>query len=286
MPGLLERLGATRDRRRCGPSSAPSATRCRPCSTTPGTVVELVGKLLRVGGWYIGVGPRPRRGATPRGRPRRPGSGVPVGPGGGEPGKSTPHRVAGGRWRRVPCRAAGDRAVALGRGLERRTERGWEVYDAFAEGLSHDEAGRTARDHPVGGQPAPAARRARRRAPGPAAGRPLLAEVLSRERPGRKERRRLDERSGRRAGRRARRRLVPRIACPGGTPRRGWPLVSVGVSGHSACPPWSSGPSRRPAACAGGCWSRAVLRSRSSAAVRSRRPCSGWSTAAAAGRTA
>ena len=107
----------------------------------PDTVVELVGALLRAGGWYLGIGlgetdqPLPEDARAGRGTAYLAAREAVT------RAKSTPHRVrvVGGDAYRAEHL---ETVVWLWAGiLERRTERGWQVYDAFAEGLSHDQTG-------------------------------------------------------------------------------------------------------------------------------------------------
>jgi len=108
----------------------------------PAAVVETVGRLLRSGGWHVGVGigpvdePLPSEARAGRG-PAYLHAREAV-----ERAKSGPHRVAV-----VGTDAARaeqlETVLWLWAGLlERRTGPGWEVHDALAEGISHAEAGR------------------------------------------------------------------------------------------------------------------------------------------------
>jgi Sigma-70, region 4 len=108
----------------------------------PDTTVELVGAILRAGGWSVGVGigateePLPEEARAGRGAAYLHARDAVA------RAKSTPHRigvVGADRYRAEHL----ETALWLWAGiLERRTERGWEVYDALAEGLTYDETGR------------------------------------------------------------------------------------------------------------------------------------------------
>lgn len=106
------------------------------------TTVTLLGTILRTQGWHIGLGigtteqplpPDARAGRGPAYLHAREAV---------NRAKSTPHRVGvvgADRYRAEHL----ETALWLWAGLlERRTERGWQVYDAFAEGLSYDDTGR------------------------------------------------------------------------------------------------------------------------------------------------
>ena len=196
--------------------------------------------------------------------------------------------------RRLPCRAAGDRALAVGRASSNAAPTaGWEVVDALDEGLSHAEAGRRLGiSQSAVSQRAQAAglvdeRRARR-----LAGRPAVRPAGGRPAAPRGPRRTADEPRRRPAARAAGRLVV--VTASVALAARDAPSASTAPpSSSSAC----SG-SWRCVAVVGGGVTDAHLRARAarswstcswspcSAAARSPRPCSGSSTAAAAGRTA
>lgn len=107
----------------------------------PAGVVEVVARLLRDGGWHIGIGvgeverPLPRDSRAGRGpaylRARDAVTRA----------KSAAHRVAvvgGDRYRAEQVETVLWLWAAL---LERRTDRGWEVADVLDEGVSHADAG-------------------------------------------------------------------------------------------------------------------------------------------------
>lgn len=106
-----------------------------------GSVVEAVGRILRTGSWSIGLGvgdvqqPLPPDSRAGRGAAYLHARDAVT------RAKTGPHRL---------CVVGTDSSAAerletvlwLWAGLlERRTDRGWEVYDALGEGLSHAEAG-------------------------------------------------------------------------------------------------------------------------------------------------
>ena len=142
VPGLLELLRGT-----------PAVRALRPFQRTVGDevqgvideaedVVEVLGTILRAGGWSVGVGigpveeplpPDARAGRGPAYLHARDAVGR---------AKSAPHRVAVVGEDRYGAEQL-ETVLWLWAGLlERRTPRGWEVVDALGEGLSHAEAGR------------------------------------------------------------------------------------------------------------------------------------------------
>ncbi len=132
VPALLDLLGRRADPRPCcARSSARSATRCRRCSTTPTTVVATIARILRTGGWSVGLGlgavdePLPPDSRAGRGEAYLHARDAVT------RAKTAPHRI---------CVVGADRYRAeqletvlwLWAGLlERRTDRGWEVHDAL-----------------------------------------------------------------------------------------------------------------------------------------------------------
>ena len=109
--------------------------------TEAGAAVEAVARTLRLGRWNIGIGvgdvEEPLPASTREGRgPAYLRAREAV-----TRAKSAPHRltVVGGREDAGP--EALETVLGLWAGLlERRSERGWEVHDLMAEGLSHAEA--------------------------------------------------------------------------------------------------------------------------------------------------
>ena len=106
------------------------------------TTVELIATILRADGWYVGIGigeteqPLPDDARAGRGaaylRAREAVTRA----------KSSPHGIAvvgADRYRAEHL----ETVLWLWAGiLERRTERGWQVFDALADGLSYDETAR------------------------------------------------------------------------------------------------------------------------------------------------
>jgi hypothetical protein len=142
VPALLGRL-----------ADAPDLALLRPFQRTVGdevqavlddadAVVEALARILRDGGWSVGLGvgavdePLPPDSRAGRGEAYLLARDAVT------RAKTAPHRI---------CVVGADRYRAeqletvlwLWAGLlERRTDRGWEVHDALGEGLSHAEAGR------------------------------------------------------------------------------------------------------------------------------------------------
>jgi hypothetical protein len=106
------------------------------------TVVETIARILRTGGWYVGVGVGPV--AEPLPREARAGRGPAYlhARDAVTRAKSGPHRIAvvgADQYRAEQL----ETVLWLWAGLlERRTDRGWEVHDVLGAGLSHAEAGR------------------------------------------------------------------------------------------------------------------------------------------------
>jgi hypothetical protein len=133
-------------------SPAPPAT-LRPFQRTAGdevqgvlqdaeAAVEVVGRTLRAGGWYIGIGvgdvevPLPAETRAGRGdafvRARAAVNRA----------KQDVHRLAVVAERGDPAAEHVETVLGLWAGvLERRTVRGWEVHDLLATGLSYAEVG-------------------------------------------------------------------------------------------------------------------------------------------------
>jgi hypothetical protein len=110
--------------------------------TDPGATVETIGRLLRSGGWHVGVGVGPVDDPLPRDARAGRGPAYLHAREAVARAKSGPHRVAvvGEDAERAEQL---ETVLWLWAGLlERRTDRGWQVHDALAEGLSHAEAGR------------------------------------------------------------------------------------------------------------------------------------------------
>lgn len=108
----------------------------------PATLVEVVGRTLRAGGWNIGIGfgtietPLPAETRAGRGpaylRAREAVTRA----------KSAPHRVVVVGAVDHPGAEHLETVLGLWAGLlERRTARGWEVHDLLAQGLSYSAAG-------------------------------------------------------------------------------------------------------------------------------------------------
>ncbi|NUR08852.1 MAG: LysR family transcriptional regulator [Nocardioidaceae bacterium] len=187
VPALLDRLDETVRRLRLAPPARdPQRTvgdEVQAVVDDPDTTVALVGTLLRDGGWWVGLGvgeveePLPDETRAGRG-PAYVQAREAV-----TRAKSAPHRIAvvgADRYRAEHL----ETVLGLWAGiLERRTARGWEVFDAVADGLSYDEAARRLGiSQSAVSQRAQAAglvdeRRARRLA------RDLLAEMTSEGRP-------------------------------------------------------------------------------------------------------
>ncbi len=141
VPALLELLGRP-----------PAPAVLRPFQRTVGdevqavlddaeAVVEVVGRILRTGSWSIGLGVGPVEQPLPPDSRAGRGAAYLHARDAVTRAKTAPHRL---------CVVGTDAAAAerletvlwLWAGLvERRTDRGWEVYDALGEGLSHAEAG-------------------------------------------------------------------------------------------------------------------------------------------------
>jgi hypothetical protein len=142
VPALLDALD----------SPAPPAT-LRPFQRTAGdevqgvlqdaeAAVEVVGRTLRAGGWYVGIGvgdvevPLPAETRAGRGdafvRARAAVNRA----------KQDVHRLAVVAERGDPAAEHVETVLGLWAGvLERRTVRGWEVHDLLATGLSYAEVG-------------------------------------------------------------------------------------------------------------------------------------------------
>jgi hypothetical protein len=107
-----------------------------------GSVVETVGRLLRTGGWHVGMGIGPVEEPLPADARAGRGPAYLHAREAVDRAKSAPHRVA---VVATDSRRADqlETVLWLWAGLlERRTARGWDVHDALAEGVSHAEAGR------------------------------------------------------------------------------------------------------------------------------------------------
>jgi hypothetical protein len=142
VPDLLDLLG-----------HEPSLPVLRPFQRTVGdevqavlddadTVVEAVGRILRTGGWSVGLGVGPVDEPLPPDSRAGRGDAFLYAREAVTRAKTAPHRI---------CVVGADRYRAeqletvlwLWAGLlERRTDRGWEVHDVLGEGVSHTEAGR------------------------------------------------------------------------------------------------------------------------------------------------
>jgi hypothetical protein len=133
-------------------SPAPPAT-LRPFQRTAGdevqgvlqdaeAAVEVVGRTLRAGGWYVGIGvgdvevPLPAETRAGRGEAFvRARAAV-------NRAKQDVHRLAVVAERGDPAAEHVETVLGLWAGvLERRTVRGWEVHDLLATGLSYAEVG-------------------------------------------------------------------------------------------------------------------------------------------------
>ena len=142
VPALLTLLHATPSERPLRPFQRTVGDEVQAVLDRADTTVELLAAILRTEGWSVGVGV----GATELPLP------VDARAGRGPAylcareavtrAKSLPHRigvVGADRYRAEHV----ETALWLWAGiLERRTERGWQVHDALAEGLSHEEAAR------------------------------------------------------------------------------------------------------------------------------------------------
>lgn len=106
-----------------------------------GAAVEAVGRVLRLGGWNIGIGigavEEPLPESTREGR----GSAYLRAREAVTRAKSAPHRLTVVGAPGDPGVAELETVLGLWAGLvERRSERGWEVHDLVAAGLTHAEA--------------------------------------------------------------------------------------------------------------------------------------------------
>jgi hypothetical protein len=141
VPMLLEQLQESTSKRPLRPFQRTVGDEVQGVVDDPETVVELLGALLRTGDWHLGVGLGETETPLPEDARAGRGAAYLAAREAVNRAKSAPHRVrvVGGDPYRTEHL---ETAVWLWAGiLERRTERGWQVYDAFAEGLSYDEAG-------------------------------------------------------------------------------------------------------------------------------------------------
>lgn len=106
-----------------------------------GSAVEAVGRVLRLGGWNVGIGvgevEEPLPPSTREGR----GAAYLRAREAVTRAKSAPHRLTVVGAPRDPDAEALETVLGLWAGLvERRSDRGWEVHDLLAAGLTHAEA--------------------------------------------------------------------------------------------------------------------------------------------------
>lgn len=109
--------------------------------TAAAGAVEAVGRVLRTGGWNVGVGigqvDEPVPSSTREGR----GTAYLRAREAVTRAKSAPHRLSVVGAPRDPDVEALETVLGLWAGvLERRTARGWEVHDLLGEGLTHAQA--------------------------------------------------------------------------------------------------------------------------------------------------
>ena len=106
-----------------------------------GTAVEAVARVLRLGGWNVGIGvgdvEEPVPASTREGR----GTAYLRAREAVTRAKSAPHRLTVVGAPRDPDVEALETVLGLWAGLvERRSDRGWEVHDLLSDGLTHAEA--------------------------------------------------------------------------------------------------------------------------------------------------
>ena len=109
--------------------------------TEAGSAVEAVARVLRLGGWNVGIGvgdvEEPVPASTREGR----GTAYLRAREAVTRAKSAPHRLTVVGAPRDPDVEALETVLGLWAGLlERRSDRGWEVHDLLSDGLTHAEA--------------------------------------------------------------------------------------------------------------------------------------------------
>lgn len=141
VPGLLDLL-APLDSDLLRPFERTAGDEAQGVLTDPDVAVEVVGRVLRAGNWNIGVGTgsvnRPLPEDTRAGR----GDAFVAAREAVNRAKNDVHRLAVVARPDRPDAAHLATALGLWAGiLERRTERGWQVFDLLESGLSYGETG-------------------------------------------------------------------------------------------------------------------------------------------------
>jgi hypothetical protein len=108
-----------------------------------GAAVEVVARVLRAGSWNVGIGVGEIEEPLPEGTRAGRGPAYIRAREAVTRAKSAPHRLTVVGAAGDPDAVALETVLGLWSGLvERRTDRGWEVHDLLATGMSHSEAGR------------------------------------------------------------------------------------------------------------------------------------------------
>jgi hypothetical protein len=108
-----------------------------------GAGVEVVARVLRAGSWNVGIGVGEIEEPLPEGTRAGRGPAYIRAREAVTRAKSAPHRLTVVGAAGDPDVVALETVLGLWSGLvERRTDRGWEVHDLLATGMSHSEAGR------------------------------------------------------------------------------------------------------------------------------------------------
>jgi hypothetical protein len=108
-----------------------------------GTGAEVVARVLRAGSWNVGIGVGEIEEPLPEGTRAGRGPAYIRAREAVTRAKSAPHRLTVVGAAGDPDAVALETVLGLWSGLvERRTDRGWEVHDLLATGMSHSEAGR------------------------------------------------------------------------------------------------------------------------------------------------
>lgn len=108
-----------------------------------GLGVEVVARVLRAGSWNVGIGVGEIEEPLPEGTRAGRGPAYIRAREAVTRAKSAPHRLTVVGAAGDPDVEALETVLGLWSGLvERRTDRGWEVHDLLATGMSHSEAGR------------------------------------------------------------------------------------------------------------------------------------------------
>jgi len=106
-----------------------------------GSAVEAVARVLRLGGWNVGIGVGEVEEPVPTSTREGRGTAYHRAREAVTRAKSAPHRLTVVGAPRDPDAEALETVLGLWAGLiERRSDRGWEVHDLLADGLTHAEA--------------------------------------------------------------------------------------------------------------------------------------------------